>query len=232
MGRPSTARLFVALELPEETATALRRWGREALSAWGPSVGSPRLLEREALHLTLCFLGARPFAELDALTDSLAGCAWEQAGPLEIGAPVWLPPRRPRALAVEIHDETGALASLQRLVSASLRSSCDWQPPRGRFRAHVTVIRARDGAGSATVGLPPTPALSFVPARMTLLRSHLEPTGARYELLAAYPLADVAASAQFSSSSSCATSQARMLPSLENIGSEPVSQVGSPERQL
>jgi 2'-5' RNA ligase len=146
-----------------------------------------RVLPSEALHLTLCFLGARPSGEVDALAAAMEGCGGE-IGELLVGAPVWLPPRRPRALAVEIHDPLDLLAALQARVRDALASVSSWEPPRTRFRAHVTVIRARDLSGAIGVVLPATPRLSFVPERMALLRSHLEPAGARYETVASAPL--------------------------------------------
>jgi len=70
----------------------------------------------------------------------------------------------------------------------------EWEPDRRRFRAHLTVgrVRGREGPSAAPGGvvqeLPPTPAVRFRPESLTLYRSFLEPSGARYEALAARPL--------------------------------------------
>ncbi|HEY1834940.1 MAG TPA: RNA 2',3'-cyclic phosphodiesterase [Solirubrobacteraceae bacterium] len=185
-----SVRLFAAVQLPEDAAETLVRWGRAAVSEAGLGGGGARarVLAREALHLTLCFLGSRSVEELDALAGAVEDCGEGAIGELVVGAPVWLPPRRPRALAVEIHDPLGTLAELQARVRDALASVSGWEPPRGRFRAHVTVIRARDAGGAAGVALPATPRLSFVPSRTALLRSQLEPAGARYETVASAPL--------------------------------------------
>jgi 2'-5' RNA ligase len=184
-----SVRLFAAVELPEEVAETLVRWGRSALSGAGLGGSAhARVLPGESLHLTLCFLGSRPVGEVDALAEAVEGSGGE-LGELSVGAPVWLPPRRPRALAVEIHDDPlGTLATLQGRVSGKLAAASGWEPPRARFRAHVTVIRTRDAGAAAGMALPATPRLSFVPERMALLRSHLEPAGARYEIVASCPL--------------------------------------------
>ncbi len=61
-------RLFVALEPPVEVRDALVEWARAAVG------GDPelRLVERDALHLTLAFLGERPDADAALLAPKLA----------------------------------------------------------------------------------------------------------------------------------------------------------------
>jgi 2'-5' RNA ligase len=156
----------------------------------------PRVLDAELLHVTLCFLGNRPAEEIDAIAAQLSACGG-LAGELSLGAPLWLPPRRPRALAVELHDEHGRLASLQKAIVAALGELESSLFSEGRpnapakyrhFRPHVTVARMRSGAVPRKRPLPPTPALSFLPAELVLYRSWLSPDGASYEPLASYAI--------------------------------------------
>jgi 2'-5' RNA ligase len=147
-----------------------------------------RLVGPEDLHVTLCFLGSRPVGELDALAAAIPSCAGH-ACELAVGAPVWLPLRRPSALAVEVHDEDGELGRLHdQLQRALVRAASDWEPQRRRFRAHVTVARVRGGrrrrGGGSWPPPPPTPRLRFAPESLTLYRSRLHPSGASYEPLA------------------------------------------------
>jgi 2'-5' RNA ligase len=144
-----------------------------------------RVLNPELLHLTLCFLGNRPVEEIAAIEGSLQECAMP-VGELSVGAPLWLPPRWPRALAVEVRDDSeGGLAALHGALAQALARTCEYEAERRRFRAHVTLARMRAGprgpAGAHV--LPPTPALSFTPASIVLYRSWLSPTGASYEAL-------------------------------------------------
>lgn len=192
--RDATARLFVAVDLPPQVRDRLADWGKIAVRVLGLRSGasSPaRVLDPELLHLTLCFLGERPVSEIDAIAQALAECA-TAVGQLRIGAPLWLPPRRPRALAVEVRDENGAdrpdrLAFLYGELCGALARACGHREQRRRFRAHVTVARLR---GNRVRGpeverpLPATPALSFTPGSVVLYRSWLSPAGARYEALA------------------------------------------------
>ncbi|HWX98282.1 MAG TPA: RNA 2',3'-cyclic phosphodiesterase [Solirubrobacteraceae bacterium] len=190
MARGATARLFVAVDPPPEVCEELAAWARATAAGLGlRAVRSGRrplrLLAPETLHLTLCFLGSRPVSEIDTIGAAL-GSAAGQVGELRVGAPLWLPPRRPRALAVEVHDDGGELALLHSEVSAAIVAASDWEPERRRFRAHVTL--ARLGAGLSwrsreETALPATPQLRFTPTEVVLYRSWLSRGGASYEPL-------------------------------------------------
>jgi 2'-5' RNA ligase len=181
----ASARLFVALDIPESVALELAGWARVAVGGRG----GVRRLGAESMHLTLCFLAEQPLSAVDLLADVLAGMLElvGDVGELTVGAPVWLPPRQPRALAVEISDDAGGLARLQSALAREICAAIGWVPARVRFRAHVTVARLRVGSARGGV-LPPTPPLRFLAERVTLLRSYLEADGARYEPLAQVPL--------------------------------------------
>jgi 2'-5' RNA ligase len=184
-----------------------------------------RVLEAHSLHLTLCFLGNRPVTEVDALSGALASCA-ESVGELSVGAPLWLPPRRPRSLAVEIGDRDGRLDRLQRSLVGALAGASGWEPERRRFRAHVSVARVRDMMVGAHDPLPATPRLSFTPDVLALYRSRLAPTGAEYQALATCQLVE-SAGLQPSASLPEASWQTIVEPSLDRTGSVPVSHSGS-----
>jgi len=181
MADGQTIRLFAALLPPAVCARELRAWARGALGA--PGV---RLLAPESMHITIAFLGERPATELPALVAAIE--AAELPPPqLALGAPILLPARRPRTVAVEITNGGGELAELQLQTVRALADASGWEPPRRRFRPHITVARFRAGTPSPGA-LPVTPAISFRPVALELLRSHLLPTGAEYEPLASRPL--------------------------------------------
>ena len=184
-----SARLFVAVDPPAEVCAELVAWARGAVRGpgWrGDKTTSVRVLHPELLHVTLCFLGNHPVDEIAAIGEALAECA-QGVGELSIGAPLWLPPRRPRALAVEVRDNPeGGLAALHGALVEALARVSGYEDERRRYRAHVTLARLRAGP-HGPVGehvLPPTPALSFTPASVVLYRSWLSPAGASYEALA------------------------------------------------
>jgi 2'-5' RNA ligase len=198
MSRAAGARLFVAVDPPADVCEELAEWSRGAAGALAAASGrdasSLRLLRPDLLHITVCFLGSRPMEEIDALAAALEGCAGH-ACELALGPPLWLPTRRPHALAVAVHDPDGELARLHEEVSRELAAVGGWEPERRRFRSHITVARVRGGRSprgrdglQAPPSLPPTPRLRFAPESLALYRSWLEPSGARYEAVRAFAL--------------------------------------------
>ena len=143
-----------------------------------------RLVAPESLHVTLCFLGARPVAEIAAI----AAAVRESSDPapvvaLEIGGPVWLPPRRPRVGACTLIDASGALGALQARLAGRLVRGGWYEPERRPFLAHVTVARL-GGGGSVGMAGRAAPAVGrFAAPAVTLFRSHTGSGGASYEAL-------------------------------------------------
>ena len=190
MPRGATARLFVAIDPPPAVCEALAEWARAAVAASeGDQQGRPgpavRVLAPELMHLTICFLGSRPVGEISALAAAVRGCPAEPCQ-LRLGAPLWLPPRRPHALVIAIGDGDGALQRLHERAAGSLADASSWEPERRRFRPHVTVARmpARRMGGPSGTPLPATPAGTFSVSVLRLYRSHLSPAGASYEAIA------------------------------------------------
>jgi RNA 2',3'-cyclic 3'-phosphodiesterase len=191
---PSTeerARLFVALELSDFAREALAEWRSIALS----DVDGLRWTRREDLHATLCFLGSRPAREIHAIGAACGVVAGEPAAESRFGEPLWLPGRRPRVLAAELQDPDGALARIQAALSSALVSG-GWYAPESRpFLAHVTVARAAKNARLRARALAPLPAVEIRCSRVTLYRSRLGPSGARYDPLASVELGSAAGAA-------------------------------------
>lgn len=182
----SGARLFVALELPDGVRADLARWGA-ACAAGDPAL---RAVRPEGLHLTLHFLGTRPEAEIPALATALRAVAGD--GPAVAGrfaGALWLAPRRPHVLTCAIEDVSGAMAGLHTALGPALSAATDgWTPERRALRPHVTVARVRRGARPRPGSEPAPPPGAFACPAVTLLRSSLSPSGARYDALERLPL--------------------------------------------
>ena len=183
MSATGEARLFAAVGLPANVSWRLAAWGQQVADVLGSrsAAAGLRVLERDSLHLTLSFLGERPTEEIPGLAEAFReACVGAPELELALGAPLWLPPRSPRALAVEVREDSGSLASLQGAVELALGGE---RSGRRRFRPHVTVGRTRAGfRAPAGLELPVTPAVSFAARTADLVRSWLEPQGARYEV--------------------------------------------------
>ena len=177
--------MFVALELPLPARDALARWQGRVLEG----LEGVRAIADSDLHATLCFLGWRSEGEIAAIGDACGVLAAYPAPELSIGDATWLPPRRPRVLAVELSDLAGALGRAQAVLSDVLEAGGWYRPEKRPYLAHVTVARLRRGARLPRRALADPPVLSFSAPRVTLYRSRLLRSGARYEPLASVELA-------------------------------------------
>ncbi|HUA03875.1 MAG TPA: RNA 2',3'-cyclic phosphodiesterase [Solirubrobacteraceae bacterium] len=180
----ASARLFVALELSDVAREALASWASEAIA----SVPGLRPVGSEDLHATLCFLGSRPEVEIDPIAAACGVVAGEPVVESSFGSVLWLPARRPRVLAVSLSDPEGVLGRVQSALSAALVAG-GWYVPESRpFLGHVTVARVRRDARVRPAALQPPPTSPVRCQRVTLYRSRLSSSGARYEALASVSL--------------------------------------------
>jgi 2'-5' RNA ligase len=177
-GRSPRARLFAALELPPDVLAALAGWAAGEVG----DRSELRVLAPESLHVTLCFLGWREEAEMGEIGEAIGAHATPVPS-LAFDVPIWLPPRRPRVLAVDLVDGVGALAALQRSVSDALVEAAGYELEQRDYRPHVTVARVRGSARVRAQELAPPPAREFAGAALTLFRSRLASAGAQYEPL-------------------------------------------------
>jgi RNA 2',3'-cyclic 3'-phosphodiesterase len=184
------ARLFVALDLPDEVRDGLAAWQAVELAD-----EALRPIPREALHITLCFLGYLPEREIDRIGALLLAVPARPI-PLRLAAePVAKPPRRPRLFAIDAPSE-GAIA-IQAEVEAALVAERLYKPEKRPFWPHVTVARVRPVKGrkgkprrvTRSPGALPDALLEpFGAVRVTLYRSILRPAGAEYTPLASLAL--------------------------------------------
>ena len=178
MSERRAARLFVGLDLPDEARRALAEWACEQLGRQREL----RLVAPDNLHVTLCFLGWREEAEVGRIGELTVACAGPVAG-LALGQPTWVPRRRPRLLAVDLHDRIGELTALASRVSDALAAGIGYQPEQRSFWPHVTVARVRRGATLRPLEPTAPEPLPFAGQALTLYRSHLGRAGAHYEAL-------------------------------------------------
>jgi 2'-5' RNA ligase len=173
-----TQRLFVAVDPPTAVAEELTSWAR---AQRGGSQGM-RIVEPRNVHLTLAFLGERTAGEIANVTRAMSEAAiGGGVNALRTGEPLLLPPRRPRVLAVTVTDSGGRLAELQDALVAELGRLVGFRAERA-FRPHLTLARLRRDARPPHA-LEAPPQLQFDARELVLHRSHLEPAGARYEVV-------------------------------------------------
>lgn len=136
------------------------------------------------LHVTLAFLGWTDADRVAAVWDAASRAISEgSAAPLLVPAGLVAVPRnRPRLVALDLADEGGRATALQSAVAESLSAAGLHEAERRPFWPHMTLARLRRGARWQP--LPAGPSTGpFDAVAVTLYRSHLSPSGARYEPL-------------------------------------------------
>ena len=177
-------RAFLALALPESI--------RAGLALEQALLPLPRRVERENLHLTLAFLGEQPPDLLEDLHLALEGLRFEGFD-LTLRGLGHFGSARPRAVWAGVAP-SAPLNHLQGQIARAARHLVI-PPAQDRFLPHVTLGRfpplAPHEAPALQRALVERGALSLGPfevAEVTLYRSRLTAKGARYEVLADYPL--------------------------------------------
>jgi 2'-5' RNA ligase len=185
------ARLFVALELPDDVREGLAAWQRTELEP----IPVLRAVAPEALHVTLAFLAYHPEREIKRIAGLLDAIDRPAPELRFLPDPAARPRGRPRLFAIEAESD-GAVA-LQAEVAGVLESARLYEPEERDFWPHVTVARTRrERRGSnkpAKVAvrprsLPDELTQPFFSRRMRLYRSNLRPQGAEYEPLSSTDL--------------------------------------------
>jgi RNA 2',3'-cyclic 3'-phosphodiesterase len=173
-----SARLFAALEVPAPVRAALGSFGRAAAD----DDFALRAVREDALHVTLAFLGHRSLDDIEPACEAVRAVA-APVPELSLGDALWLSPRRPHVLTVEVVDATGALLEVQERLVSALVEAVGYEPERRRFRPHVTVARVRHAARPRRSGVPDPPSATFAGEALTLFRSWLGGGPARYEAM-------------------------------------------------
>ncbi len=176
-------RLFIAVDPSAEALTVLA----DAQHALRGSIACRSWSNLAGTHLTLHFLGEVAEADVGAIDAALARCA-AAAVPFNLAlAPIgaFPSPARARVLWAGVGGDLAGLAALHGALGEALRAL--GRPPEARaFKPHLTLARepadpAAAGRAIAAITLPP---VAWRVAEAVLYRSHLGPTGARYEPLA------------------------------------------------
>jgi 2'-5' RNA ligase len=181
------ARLFIALDLPDELREGIVAWSREELR--DPAL---RVVAAESLHITLAFLGYLPEKEIGSLAQIVEAIDSPPA-PIELNDPVARPTLK-RARIIALPVVSPGTVALQAELEEKLVAVQLFKPEKRPFWPHVTVARVKSaGRGSKRqlkVSKPPEKLSKqllepkFMGIRARLYRSELNPMGARYTPLA------------------------------------------------
>ncbi len=179
-----TARLFVALDIPDSVRGEIETW--QACELTDPAL---RPVVAANLHLTLCFIGPVHIGQIPEIAATVLNLAARPVPARFTGLaskPAW----RPGVIALEVASP--AAVELQASLAAELGSDGVFKPESRPFWPHLTVARVRNERGKRRpqrVGSLPDdlPAALLHPwnaVRLALYRSNIRSCGAHYESLA------------------------------------------------
>jgi RNA 2',3'-cyclic 3'-phosphodiesterase len=173
VGGDERLRLFLALRLPEDALDDIVRWQAESLTG-------VRAVPREALHITLAFLGHRPAGELDGILGELRAAAAVASPDLHLTPTRY---RETRSVAMLVLDDEGGRAgAFAGDLQARLERLGVYRPEARRWLPHLTVARFREPPGFR-LEPPNMRTYVLVPSDAAAYLSRLHPGGAQYEIL-------------------------------------------------
>lgn len=164
--------MFFAVWPPQAAAGSLERWATAAQRDAGG-----RVVKREAIHLTLAFIGEADPEKAAVAAGGVRGACHEL--PIE-QAHYWPHNHIVWAGPLETPPALGTLAD--DLARALKRSGFELE--ERAFSAHVTLIRK----ARVKEALPLLPAVSWPVEEFVLVRSELSAEGARYAVLRRFRL--------------------------------------------
>src|SRR5690348_6959748 len=190
--QPTARRLFIAVMLPPEVQERLA--GLTLLLDTHRAVLRP--VRPEALHFTLRFLGEMSGEqEHEAAAACRAATADFAPFALAIGGFGAFPnTRHPRVVWLGLRDGAAPLNALQRRVEDELLRR-RVVSGREQYTPHLTLARVRPEAkpaersklGGALVALPAAVHARCDATAVSLVQSHLGPSGSRYTVLDSWP---------------------------------------------
>ena len=183
-------RLFVALDVPDETRRALG----EAIRRFENVCHGARWMRAESIHVTLNFIGHVQETKLPEIKDSLANV--KSSGSIEIAFRnfgFFPNERRPRVFWLGIESGPN-LAALAASISSALEPVGIQREERA-FRPHLTLARFKTEKGLPKLReiVAPLAHQSFgntVATQFHLYESVLNPSGAVHTKLASYRFAE------------------------------------------
>jgi 2'-5' RNA ligase len=186
------ARLFVALDLPDDVRGEIVAWQQRELTDEALRPTAP-----ENLHVTLAFLGYQRERDIEAIAKLVAATRAPAPRMRLAPEPVTKGRSRKRPSLIALDAPSEEAVALQAELETSLVDAGFYEPEKRAFWPHVSVARVRpERRGSKRpmeVTRMPGPfgegdVRTFDSVRISLYRSNLRPQGAEYLRLASTDL--------------------------------------------
>lgn len=185
-------RLFIALDIEQWIKDGLQEAVRELRRTRAPV----RWVKPEGMHLTLKFLGQTPEEKVASLESSLESvCRDIFPFPVTVSGLGAFPGlSRPRVLWAGVEEPTGTMETLAGSLEEGMLA-LGWKKEKRKFHPHITIGRVKGNINLKQLSDAVSEFQGKIWGRqetsgVSLYRSHLEPAGARYEVIRFFPFGE------------------------------------------
>ncbi len=187
-------RTFIALELDE----SLQHFLGIIIERLAQQLPGVRWVNPAGLHLTLAFLGELSDEQLAVAKQATAAAA-RQSTPFELrlkNLGTFGSPRQPRVIWMGIEETSGNLTRLHSILHSEL-AQCGLEVDARPFSPHLTLARVKQSLNPAeqqtlqrlfATKESSSPSSCQYVEHVSVMKSELSRSGARYTCLQAYPL--------------------------------------------
>ena len=183
-------RCFIAIELPEDLTNRIEQYIAE-LRHQAPDI---KWVRKNALHITLKFLGELPSARVDQIISALMPLH-QQSTVLDIritGLGAFPNEKRPRVIWLGIEPNPRDLFFELHHTLEGFLEAIGIEREKRKFSPHLTLARIKTPQDLshlfAYLNGHPFQTCSFSVHDIVLMRSFLKPAGAEYRIIQKYPL--------------------------------------------
>lgn len=181
-------RLFIAINLPETIKAQLRQEIGSDNKKSSELYKDARMIPEEDWHITVKFLGDQLAEHLGAIEHAMRAAVEEMTAPqITMQTLTTAPPHRPpRMVWITTTSETNQfLRSIKEAIERNLATQGMVQKGEVHqvYHGHINLARLPEGRKIADHIISFPSALTFKPATIDLMESHLESTGAEYAIL-------------------------------------------------
>ncbi len=185
-------RIFIALDIEQWIKDGLQEAVRELRRTRAPV----RWVKPEGMHLTLKFLGQTPEEKVASLESSLESvCRDIFPFPVTVSGLGAFPGlSRPRVLWAGVEEPTGTMETLAGSLEEGMLA-LGWKKEKRKFHPHITIGRVKGNINLKQLSDAVSEFQGKIWGRqetsgVSLYRSHLEPAGARYEVIRFFPFGE------------------------------------------
>lgn len=188
-------RLFVSIPLSRDVRRALSDVQSQLRRRLGEG---PRWVRPDGSHLTIKFLGNTPHDKVEQVKEAISSTCRDRSpfavSTAQLGS--FGSPRRPTVIWLGLNGDMAPLRDLHKQLEDRLEE-LGWTKENRRFSPHLTLARMPQRiSGGLSSRLPAAisevrmPLVSLRVTHINLMRSVLQPDGARYTDIATFPLSD------------------------------------------